>query len=265
MVELKIKKNSKAPQNYNLDYTTHELSLGNKKFKVWNIPAKNSKVVVVLIHGYATVRGGNSSLLEQAKFLHDTGYSTILINPESLENITNKVYLGAMEWKYAKTIYEFVRSLPENKNKKIGFLGDSMGAVTSIILIGKTGYGDFVVAGAPFSSYKSLFSTRIKNKGYPEFLIPLIYAFIKLATIFELRINLDVYSPDKFIAKIKVPILIISAEKDIEVNKDGGKILFEKANSPKEFWHTNTTHSIFEDDRDEYKKKILWFLKKCLD
>ena len=80
----------------------------------------------------------------------------------------------------------------------------------------------------------------------------------------DLGLGYDAYSPINLINKVNVPVFIISSEDDEWVGKEAGKKLFDLANSPKEFWHANTSHDVFMDNPEEVKKRVLEFLGKYI-
>lgn len=231
------------------------------KISSWYIPVKNSKAVIMLIHGYREVNADKTRMLEHADYLKKAGYSTILIDLRSFgESEGNKVTLGVQEWKDIEAAYHYAKSLPENKGKKVGFYGKSMGGVTSIIAKGITGKGDFIIALTPYASFKSLFKFQLKQKRYISYLF---LPFLQLAAFFELGCNYEKHSPINLIKRINVPIFIAGAKYDDVVPKNDAKYLFDHANSPKEFWEAPTSHSeIFRNGPLLFQKKILNFLSK---
>ncbi|MBI3577533.1 alpha/beta hydrolase [Candidatus Gottesmanbacteria bacterium] len=256
-----------TPERFNLVVEPHQLtSADGIKLSSWYIPTKDPKAVVILVHGYSTSNGGKSEMLEESQFIHEAGYSTLLIDLRSFgDSEGNKISLGTKEWQDVAAVYDFAKSRPENKNKKVGLLGDSMGAATAIITAGKTGKADFVIAQVPFSSYKTLLREQIKREKYPSILVPVLLPFLRLATALDLGLNYESYSPDKLVNNIKVPIFIIGAQNDEWVGSGAGKILFHLANQPKEFWQANTTHDVFTDNPEELKRRILEFLAKYIN
>lgn len=55
-------------------------------------------------------------------------------------------------------------------------------------------------------------------------------------------------------------MLLISASKDIKVNTDDAKELFDLANEPKYFWKADAQHDVYKDLPVEYERHILEFL-----
>lgn len=226
----------------------------------WYIPVNNPKAVIILIHGYKEANADKTRMLPHAEYLKQAGYSTILIDLRFFgESGGNRISLGINEWKDVKAAYDYAKSLPENRNKKIGFFGKSMGGVSSIIAKGITGKGDFIVALTPYSSFKSLFSFQLNQKGYPSLIF---LPFLRFAAFFELGINYEKYSPINLVEKINAPIFVTSAKRDEIVPPQDAKKIYDKAKGPKEFWQSDTIHATFSNDPLELKKRVLIFLSK---
>jgi len=152
------------------------------KISSWYIPIKNSKAVIILIHGYKKMNEDKIRLLPHAEYLNSAGYSTILIDLRSFgESEGEKMSLGIQEWKDVEAAYDYVKSLSENKNKKIGFYGKSMGGVTAIITNALTGKGDFVIALTPYADFVSLFNFQLKQKSH---YLPIFFALTPSSFIF---------------------------------------------------------------------------------
>ncbi len=228
----------------------------------WYIPVKDPKATLILIDGYKEQEQDKVRMFNHAEYLKKAGYSTLLIDLRSFgESDGDKVTFGVNEWKEVETAYDYVKTLPENKDKKIGFLGISMGGVISIITKGITGKGDFIIAVAPYANFKSLFDFRLRKKRLPSLLF---LPVLQVLAIFELGFNYEYYTATNMVRKVDVPIFIASAKHDKIVNPHDAKYVYDKANTPKEYWQTNTSHGIFKDNPKEFKKTVLSFLAKCV-
>lgn len=234
----------------------------NFKISSWYMPVNDPKAVLILVDGYKELDEDKIRMFGHAEYLRKKGYSTLLIDLRGFgESSGDKVTFGVNEWKDVEAAYDYVKTLPENKNKKIGFLGISMGAVVSIITKGLTGKGDFIVAVAPYANFKSLFDFRIRKKRLPTFLF---LPILQTLALFELGFNYEYYAAINMVKKVRVPIFITSAKHDKIVNSHDAKYIYDKANSPKEYWQTNTSHRVFKDNPKELQKKILGFLAKYI-
>ncbi|MDO8657864.1 MAG: alpha/beta hydrolase [Candidatus Levybacteria bacterium] len=230
------------------------------KIHSWYMPVKSPKAVLILIDGYKEINEDKIRMFDHAQYLRKAGYSTLLIDLRSFgKSSGNKITFGVNEWREVEAAFDYMRSLSENKDKKIGFLGISMGGAISIITKGITGKGDFIIASTPYANFKNLFDFQIKKRGLPSFIF---LPFARFAASFGLGFNYEYYTAINLIEKVNVPILITSAKNDLVVNPNDAKKIFEKADAPKEYWQANTSHRIFKDNPKEFQKKILDFLSK---
>lgn len=264
-IALRSHKTSKKPTlNKNLKIIKKYLIASDgTKISSWYMPVKNPKAVIILIHGYRETNADKIRMLPHAEYLEKAGYSTLLIDLRSFgESQGDKITLGATEWKDIQAAYDYVKSLPENKNKKIGFYGKSMGGVTSIITKGITRKGDFIVALTPYASFKSLFKFQLKQKKYISYIF---LPFLQIVAFFELGRNYEKHSPINLIKKINTPIFIVAAKYENRIPKNDAKFLFDHANNPKEFWEAPTNHDeIFRNNPTAFKRRVLNFLEKYI-
>ncbi|MBI3366220.1 alpha/beta hydrolase [Candidatus Roizmanbacteria bacterium] len=223
----------------------------------WYIPVNKPKAVLILVHGFTDKNGGKSLMLPHADYLIKNGYSVILPDLRSTgKSSGNKVFLGIKEWQDIESAYDYLKSLDENKNVKIGLFGISMGASTAIITVGKTGKGDFIIASVPFSDYDEQFRSEIKKTRLWK--LP-FFPFLQFAAKIEFG-NYTQYNPLKMIVKIHRPIFIIAAKNDQDIDYHQQRNLYLSANEPKSIWTANTQHDVYDERPQEFQEKILSFL-----
>lgn len=259
-----VSENQKEREKYSLPYQTRFFKTSDGiKIASWYIPVKNPKAIVILLHGYFTADGGKSMMLSHAKYLWEAGYSTLLIDLRaSGESEGSKITLGVNEWKDAEAAYEYMKALPENKDKKIGFFGISMGATVALLTAGLTRKGDFVIASVPYASLNRQLAFNVRKE---HLYMPIFFPMLKLASLIELGIRYEQYSPLYHITNIHVPLFIIQAKNDDYVTSIDAKLLYDKAHQPKEFWSEDTTHDVFKYKPIEGKKRVLNFLEKYIE
>ena len=127
-----------------------------------------------------------------------------------------------------------------------------------MISAGETHKGDFVIASVPYANFDSMFHSQIKVAGLPQ----IIYPLLKVSALIEFGKGYERFSPIAVIKDIKVPILLISAKQDEELNYQDAKKLYDSANQPKEYWEIDSHHDIFDEHPQEFREKVLFFLKK---
>lgn len=251
--------NQKLIDNYPLDKISVSFKASDgENISAWYMPVINSKAVIILIHGLTDKNGGKALMLPHADYLTKNGYSVLLLDLRSTgESSGNKVNLGIKEWKDVDTAYNYLKELPENKDKKIGYFGISMGAAIAIITAGKTYQGDFVIASVPYASLNKLFSFQITKQ---HLFTPLFLPLIKLSAAIELGGHYSDFDPEKLISKINIPVLIFAAKNDEDVDYKDAEYLYSLANEPKIIWLADTSHDIHQEKPEEFSKHVLDFL-----
>lgn len=231
----------------------------HQKIAFYSFPVKHPNAVVILAHGYSNP-GGKNQMLDHVGYLNRANYSVYLLDFRSFgESEGQKIYLGTKEWQDLETLYDYVYSLPKNKNMKIGFLGFSMGAASAINSVAKTAKGDFIIASVPYASVDSMYQFRLNQNKFPHFI------FTKLAIIAELGTDSQKISPENLISKIDVPILIFSAQNDTYVNNHDAQRLYDLlvTNINKDLWQANdSNHDIYASHPDDFQQHVLSFLAK---
>lgn len=258
---MRIRRGKLTPEDLNL-HASLEFAKNSdgQKIGYWYIPAKKSKAIVILVHGYFPPEGGKTLALHHAKYLHDAGYTTVLVDLRAHgDSEGRKIFLGIKEWNDVESVYKAVVKKPETKHKKIGFFGASMGAVISLMAAGIMQKGDFVIAVAPYASLDRLFTFQIRKNGLPVF--PFLYC-MKAAAILEFGLHYDAYSPLHLAHEIHVPLLIFSAKNDETLNHEDSKLIFQNSNSRhKTLWEADAAHDIHRFLPKEFEKRVLDFLE----
>lgn len=242
-------------QHKEITYKTED----GETISAWYIPISIPKAIVILIPGFTDKNGGKPLMFPHADYLVKNGYSVLLLDLRSIgASSGNKIYLGIKEWKDVVAGYNYLKALPENKNKKIGYFGISMGAATAIIALGNTQKGDFIIASVPFSSYDKQFEDELKKS---HLWTPIFFPFLKIVASIEFGINYNQYDPIKMVSKIYKPILVFAARNDMDIDYHQTESIYKLANQPKEYWLAETQHDIFDENPSVFEKKVLNFLE----
>ncbi len=228
----------------------------------WYFPVTEPKAVVIVVSGLNGPGGGKSLMLPVTKYLHDSGYSVMVVDLRSQgESDGNKVWLGAKEWQDLEAFYDQAKSLPDTQGKKIGLLGHSMGAATVVTTASLSGKSDFCISIAPFASIDHLLESQIRKKGFPT--IPFL-PLMKLAARIELGSDYDSRSPLKMADLLTIPCLYLSAKNDQDVFAGDARLLYDKAGDQKEWREIDSGHDVFSDNPTDTYKSISQFLDQVL-
>ncbi len=243
---------------FSLTETEYVFNSDNQKIAYYSFPVRKPKAVVILAHDYSNP-GGKNQMLSHVAYLNEASYSVYLLDFRSFgESDGQKIYLGSKEWQDLESLYDYVSSLSENRGHKIGYLGFSMGAVSAINSVAKTGKGDFIIASTPYASIDSFYQFRLNENIFS------VFFFTKPALVTELGTDSQKITPENLISKIEVPIIIFSAKNDSHVNSQDAERLYDliKTNLQKEFWQADSDHDIFSTLPGEFQQHVLSFLAK---
>ena len=222
----------------------------------WFIPGKAGRGVVLLLHG---VRGNRLAMLARARFLHNAGYASLLIDLSSHgESEGKQISFGAYESLDVIAAVDYLtRKLP---NEKIGIIGVSLGGASTLLAAQKIRVNAVVVESV-YPTITSAITNRLTMR-----LGRLGAAFVPLLTT-QLKLRLDV-TPDDLrpidkISQIGAPIFVMSGTKDQHTKISESEALFAAAIEPKEFWSvTNAAHvDLHNFTAKEYEQKILSFFQ----
>ncbi len=131
----------------------------------------------------------------------------------------------------AEAALETLVALPGVDKEKIAVLGQSLGGAVAVYLVANSPYKRYVKAliiESAFSSYRLIAGEKVSLCCLTR---PFQYPLSFLVS--------DTYSPVKWIKNVSpVPVLIIHGEADRVVPMHHGRILYDAAHQPKEFWET---------------------------
>jgi uncharacterized protein len=141
----------------------------------------------------------------------------------------------------------YVKTREDVKNKKLLLYGQSYGGHLSVCVAAKVQNEiDGLVVEGGFSNHKDL-----SVEGAKPFIAFMSRIFVK-----------EIYAATKAVKKIKKPILIIHSTEDKVIPFAMGKKVFDKANSPKEFFEIKGEHLAAPG---LYTKEIWDKIKKMLN
>lgn len=249
---------SKLPSNLGLKYQDVEfLTADGMLLHAWWIPANQSKATIVLIPGLLPKIGGKSAFLPVAQFLQKAGYSVFLVDLRSQgQSPGNKIYLGTKEWQDVLAAVNIAAQKTPG-NRKIGIMGFSMGAASTLVAAAQLKTIDFVIAGVPFARYRSLFSSYTRDWPYPRFWLDWL---LKLSATFLLKSGYEQWDPIKHSAHITVPALIFGATHDKSVYYNDSLQISQSIKGKSTHIALSTGHAIYKESPEEFAEHTLQFL-----
>ncbi len=225
------------------------------KLSGWFMPYNKTKAAIIVMHGYPADK---NNLLGIAEFLAKD-FNVFLFDFRSFGQSKGKyTTAGCLEKNDLLGAIQYLEK--EKKLTKIGLYGFSLGGAVALMTNHKN-----VKAIVADSAYAEL--RHVVQHMYKIFFIfkyPLAY-LTKLYGILFLRINIDYASPADNIKNLKIPILLIHAEKDSQIPASEAYLL-HNANKKSELWIVgNAGHGMTHSaNPEEYEKKVIVFFKESL-
>lgn len=215
---------------------------------------------VLLLHG---VRSDRRQMLERARFLHNEGYSVLLIDlPAHGESGGERITFGAHEGEAVRAALNFVREKIDPQ-EKMAVIGVSLGAA-SLVLAKIDQPLNAIVLESMYPTIAEAVANRLElHAGW------VARPFARLL-LWQLPLRLGIspseLEPIKALAKLRAPILISSGDRDLHTTLAETRRLFQAASEPKELWVVEgAAHvDLYDFSPEAYKTKLSEFLAKHL-
>jgi len=222
----------------------------------WFARGDAGRGAVLLLHG---VRGDRRDMLSRAEFLHDRGYSVLLIDFQAHgESAGDRITFGARESQdVTAALVNLQRRLP---GEAVGVIGVSLGAA-SFVLAEHRPAVNAVVLESMYPTIEAAVSDRLRLHLGPvgPWLAPL------LMVQFQPRLGIDPsrLRPIDRLGAIGAPVLILSGTVDRHTSIEEARSLFEAAAAPKDFWAVEgAAHvNLHRFAKGEYERRLSSFLE----
>jgi uncharacterized protein len=231
---------------------------GGATLRGWFVPARQSDVGVVTVHGAGANR---SEFLAESKMLHDAGYPVLLFDCRghgASDGVGLGVSLGAREHRDVEAAVSYARQ--SRGMKRVVVIGCSQGAASSIDAAGEDNDIDGVIAEASFLEPREVLEFDT-HKVRPD-LKPWFVAMMSGIAVWRMG-GRGMPGPVDAVAKISPrPILLMQGSADKMVPPHDVQILYDHAGDPKNIWigdgagHCQLAHKY----PDEYRTHVLDFM-----
>lgn len=212
---------------------------------------------VITIHGYLSQ---NMTMAKYAKMFNDFGYNVLATELRNSGKSQGNYY--SFGYKEKEDCLNWISFLQENfQVKHLGLFGISMGAATVIMTAEKCEKVDFVISYCSYSSFRAIITHQVGKQMGGFFKI--CYPAVSLASLILTGLKSWEIKPEKSIAGVKCPTLIMHSKKD-EFTPYTQSVAIHQGNK-------NTYLHLFEEgrharaysaNREEYIKTVQKFLEK---
>ena len=190
--------------------TIHFDARDGGKLAAWEIPAatEHERGVTVMFPGYAVSR---SSLLGDARVLHELGWRTILVDFRGSGEADGSV--TTLGWREAADVAAAMKwARREWPVAKLILYGQSMGAAAVLRAVAAEGVTpDGIVVEAPFDTLLTTVGHRYRAMGLPSF--PFAQLLLFWGGV-QNNFNAFALKPVKYAAAVNGPALVLGGEHD---------------------------------------------------
>ena len=233
-------------------------SLSGATLRGWFLAGSPGRGAVLLLHG---VRANRLAMLPRARWLHELGYSVLLIDFQAAgESSGPWITFGLRESDDAVSSVAYLRSrLP---HERIGVIGVSMGGAATLLAHPPLRV-DAVVLEQVYPSIDKAVNDRllIHLKG-GVWLTPLLLQSLTWRT----GVKAAQLRPIDHIAKVDVPKLLVVGSADRHTHLDESLAMYAAAAEPKELWIVEGAQHVdlYRYGGDGYRQRVATFLSKWL-
>lgn len=228
----RVVKNENTPEKLGLEAETITLTSSDGiDLAGWWIPVSTPKAIVIVLHGMDGLDA--SSLLPQAVFLNEAGYSVFIQDMRAHgRSGGERIGLAFEEPQDVIPVLNWISTQPELNDTPVVLLGLSMGGAVAIRTGAIRSDVDAVVSVSSYASIDKMIGQGMRLMDFPETLIQLFVPFSKLGMLTVYGVWPSQASPLVDISKIEGrPVLLmhgvldqqISVDNAYELQKAGGE------------------------------------------
>jgi fermentation-respiration switch protein FrsA (DUF1100 family) len=220
------------------------------KLHGWYFQAKKERGTILVCHGNVE---NLSTHVKLDLWLIDEGYNLFIFDYRGYGRSEGAPDVKGIQLDAEAALETLLFTLLREKNDRIIVFGKSLGGAVAVYTIANSPNKNRVKAlilDSAFSSYRRIAREKIAESiiGWP-FQYPLSHL-----------VN-DDYSPVKYIKNVApVPVVIIQGNGDEIVPEQHGRLLYDAALPPKEFWELKTPGHVKAQADDGIRKKLLDYL-----
>ena len=167
---------TRTPADEGLAGEVRHYRVGEQRYEVWHIPIASPRGLVLMFHGY---RATKSSLLAEARFLHDHGWATLLVDFRGGGGSSgNTTSIGYYEADDVAAAVAYARAAGLVAGRPLLLYGRSMGAAAVLRAVAVHGLQlDGLILEAPFDTLANAVGNRLRILGIPAFPIAQLLTF----------------------------------------------------------------------------------------
>lgn len=222
--------NTSTPADCSLPYEVHRFQVNSSvELEAWHIPHPDSNGLVLLFHGYASAK---SSMLPEAKALHEDGYASFLVDFRGCgDSNGSETGLGFAEAEEVAQAFEYARTLAAGQS--VILYGRSMGgaAVLRAIAVFQI-RPDGVILEAVFDRLLSTVQNRFRSMRLPS--SPAAHLLVFWGGVQQGYPGFR-HNPVEYATHVQCPTLVLHGTDDLHATIAEGRAVFQRLNGKRWF------------------------------
>ena len=249
-----------SPAAYSLQHEDVEFVSrgGDVNLSGWYIPGEGEGPVIIFVHGIGSVRSG-AEAVDLAARLVARGFGVLMFDLRGHGKSGGEFISGGyFERQDVLGAFDFLlrQGIP---SERIGFIGFSMGAGTTILAAAEEPDICALVADSPYSDISDLIAQETARKTvFPEWLAPGFLPGVNLMAKILYDIDIGVLVPEEAVKILPYPIMIIHGTNDTRISLEHGKKIFDAAHPASTMWVVPGVDHVqsFTEHPEEYVEKV---------
>jgi fermentation-respiration switch protein FrsA (DUF1100 family) len=231
----------------------------NLQLAGWYFPGINDKAIM-FVHGAGNQNRANEvyGTPDIAKYFLEQGYAILLIDLRGTGESQNaRISFGEYESLDVAGAFSYLKT-QGYKPSSIGIIGDSLGAIATIMAADAVKSAGGIVLDSPAATVRPIVTNIMRNEhSIPVFLDPAIFFWAKALY----NIDVDKVKPIDHITTLKnTPLLFLHGQADTLISPFNSAELLSKVNNGQRVLFPNAGHvETFKTNPDLYKKVVSAF------
>ncbi len=256
------------PSDYGLAFEDVEFaSRGDGvRLRGWLLPGSECKPAIIFVHGMGSERTGNQATGLAARLV-SIGHSVLMFDLRGHgASSGDKVSGGYFEQSDVLGAFDFLvrRGVP---SERIGVLGASMGAATSLMAAAREPRIRAIVVDSPYARASDLIAREAARKTIlPAWAARLFMPGAKLAARLLFGMDIGSVSPEKAVSRLGYPILVIHGTDDTRIPLEQGLRVYRAAHPRSRLWVAHGVDHVdaFKTYPDEYARRVADYFEERL-
>ena len=256
------------PTDYGLEYEDVEFvsRKGDVTLDGWYLPGVEDGASVIFVHGINSTRSGDEAT-QIAVHLVESGFNVLLFDLRAHGSSGgDRVTGGINEAQDVLGAYDYLVATGATPDR-VGVLGMSMGAGTSVLAVAEEPAIRALVADSPYARVSQLVAFEIGRKTpIPGWIAPVFVPGATVIADMVFDVDLGKLVPEEAVESIGFPILVIHGDADTRIPTDHGMRVYEAAYPGSEMWVVPGVDHLdaFKTHPEDYVNRVVPYFKDRL-